>query len=194
MSIEDFKMYEEWNRYRETLKDEVVVAPQPVMLATWGRRFGAYIIDNILLSVPLAFYIFTGMSEQFSSQALLASVDPVTGQPDTAAVESLAGGMLALQLKAYLIYVVLGTLYYVVCHGTIGQTVGKMAVGIRLIRDDGSKVGWGVALKRALINPIVQIVPLVGGFVGILNGLWPLWDDRCQSLGDKVARTLVVDS
>lgn len=195
MSIEDFKMYEEWSRYRENLKDEVVERPAPpIVLASWGRRFGAYLIDSILLSIPLGFYMFTNMSAQLGSALSTMSVDPVTGEPDQAGVESLVGAMLAAQLKAYLIFIGLAAVYYVVCHATLGQTPGKMALGIRLIKGDGTEPGWGEAIKRALINPLVYIVPVVGGFVGILNGLWPLWDERSRSLGDKVAGTLVVDA
>ncbi|MEX0791236.1 MAG: hypothetical protein WD178_10715, partial [Actinomycetota bacterium] len=62
MSIEDFKMYEEWNAYRDTLAAEPIV-PQarPVVLAGWGSRFGAYLIDSILLSITLMFFVW----EQF---------------------------------------------------------------------------------------------------------------------------------
>jgi len=191
MSIEDFKMYEEWSAYRETVLEEAVEQPAPVVLATWARRFGAYLIDNLILSVPLVLYFFSSLPAEIASLGSM-SVDPVTGQPDPAAMESLMGSMMALQFRMYLIYVVVATLYYVVCHGTTGQTMGKMALGIRLIKADGSRAGWGEAAKRAIVNPIVQIVPFVGGLLGILNGLWPLWDEKNQSLGDKAARTLVV--
>jgi uncharacterized RDD family membrane protein YckC len=32
----------------------------------------------------------------------------------------------------------------------------------------------------------------VFGLLGLLNGLWPLWDDKKQGLHDKVAATNVV--
>ena len=43
---------------------------------------------------------------------------------------------------------------------------------------------------------------LVFGFIGslifyvpwLLDGLWPLWDDRNQALHDKVANTFVIDT
>lgn len=193
MSIEDFKMYEEWSRYRESLKEQVVVPePRQAVVAGWGRRFGAYLIDNILLGVPLGFYIFSNVSTQFASMA--GSVDPVTGQPDPAGMESFMADIIALQFKVNLIYVALAAVYYIVCHGSIGQTIGKMAVGIRLVRTDGEKAGWAEALKRAIINPAAYLVPGVGGLAVILNGLWPLWDEKKQSLGDKVAGTLVVEA
>ena len=41
------------------------------------------------------------------------------------------------------------------------------------------------------------LVPLAGQFVpflSLLDGLWPLWDDKRQALHDKVAGTNVVVS
>ena len=193
MSIEDFKMYEEWSAYRQTLANEPVAAPpKPVALAGWGSRFGAYLIDSILLGIPMAIYMWEQIIPILQSAGANATVDPVTGQVDPASMQSSMSQMLAANFRMTLVFVALATVYYVVCHGAISQTVGKMAVGIKLIRTDGEPPTWWDAGKRALINPIVQVVPMVGGLLMILNGLFPLWDEKNQSLADKVAGTLVV--
>lgn len=193
MAIEDFKMYEEWSRYREQLHEQMVQeakeAPKQVVVAPWGRRLGAYLIDSLLLGIPMGIYLFGNMPDLSS---LVATVDPVTGQPDQAAFQSYFTDLMAMSLRVTFIFAAIAALYYVVCHATTGQTPGKMAVGIRLVRVDGEKAGWAEACKRALVNPIVQVVPFVGGPVLLMNGLWPLWDEKRQSLGDKLAKTLVV--
>jgi uncharacterized RDD family membrane protein YckC len=54
-----------------------------------------------------------------------------------------------------------------------------------------------VAKRFGLYNglSLLGAVPVVGsvfGLLGLLNGLWPLWDDKKQGLHDKVAATNVV--
>jgi uncharacterized RDD family membrane protein YckC len=70
-----------------------------------------------------------------------------------------------------------------------GQTLGKMAVRIRVVRqDDGALPGWGPSLIRWFVPVAASIVPL-GALVVYL---WMLWDPRRQGLHDRAARTLVV--
>jgi uncharacterized RDD family membrane protein YckC len=72
-----------------------------------------------------------------------------------------------------------------------GQTPGKRAVGIQ-VRDavTGESIGYPRALGRylaqvfaALILPILTAIDL----------LWPLWDDRHQTLHDKAVNAVVVE-
>jgi uncharacterized RDD family membrane protein YckC len=42
---------------------------------------------------------------------------------------------------------------------------------------------------RRLVPLASQVVP----FLSLLDGLWPLWDDKRQALHDKVAKTQVVE-
>ncbi len=194
MSIEDFKMYEEWAAYRETLKEQpVFTKPKELVIARWGRRFGGYLVDSILLSIPLVFFMFQATAPLLAGLQS-AAIDPVTGQPDQAAMQDFIASMMPLQLQMYAIFAGVATVYYVVFHATMGQTLGKMLVGVKVVRTDGEDIGWSHAIKRALINPIVQIVPVIGGLIALLNGLWPLWDEKRQTIGDKIAGTMVVES
>jgi uncharacterized RDD family membrane protein YckC len=193
VSIEDFKMYEEWNQYRHDLAEQpAVVAPRQVVLAGWGARCGAFLLDSILLGIPMMFFVWGEFKPLLDTYIASASVDPSTGRVDQTALQTYISGMMALNLKMTLVFVALATVYYVVCHASMGQSLGKMLVGIRLIRKDGEDPTWADAAKRALVNPIVQVVPVIGGLAMLLNGLWPLWDNNNQSLADKVGGTLVV--
>lgn len=193
MSIEDFKMYEQWNREREIeVRREPVVRPRPMVLASWGSRVGAYLIDSILLGIPMLFFIWDQMRPVMASLSQPGAVDPITGQTDPELLRNTIAGTAGMQLKFSLVSVLLATVYYVVCHGSMGQSLGKMLVGIKLVRADGANPTFTDALKRALVHPVAGIIPIAGGLVILVNGLWPLWDDNKQSLGDKVARTQVV--
>lgn len=193
MSIEDFKMYEEWSRYREEAAAQPAVAPpKPMVLASWGSRLGAYLIDGILLGIPMMFFMWEQMRPMMASIASGGGIDPVTGQPDPALMQAFISDMMSFQLRMNIVYAALATVYFVACHGSMGQSLGKMLVGIRLVRSDGADPTYIDAFKRALAYPIAGLVPLVGGLASLLNGLWPLWDDKKQSIGDKIAKTQVV--
>jgi len=56
------------------------------------------------------------------------------------------------------------TVYFNACYG---GTLGKLAVGIRITRPDGSKIGWHEAFMRSAVN-IAFIVVIVGVQIWIL--------------------------
>jgi len=66
-----------------------------------------------------------------------------------------------------------------------GQTPGKMALGIKVIRTDSSPVKWQCALCRFL-GYIVSALTLFIGFI------WVAFDGHKQGLHDKIADTYVV--
>ncbi|GAA4375033.1 hypothetical protein GCM10023088_31770 [Actinomadura verrucosospora] len=106
-------------------------------------------------------------------------------------------------LTGYAIAFLLGFAYFTVLHARWGQTLGKKAFGIRLVRaSDLSAVSWGQALGRQAFVYAISITtgalnlltPVAGilGLVGLLDNAWILWDERRQALHDKVAGTVVV--
>ena len=79
--------------------------------------------------------------------------------------------------------------YWVLLEGSpSGQTIGKRLVGIRVRADQGGRAGYGKALGRTLVARVIGLFP----FVGLIDVLWPLWDNRNQCLHDKAASTIVV--
>jgi uncharacterized RDD family membrane protein YckC len=78
---------------------------------------------------------------------------------------------------------VLGFLYnWLMIAFNDGRTVGKMALGIRIARPDGSKVDVGVAAARAGMA-------IVSGFALGLGYLWAAWDPERRTWHDMVADT-----
>jgi uncharacterized RDD family membrane protein YckC len=70
--------------------------------------------------------------------------------------------------------------------GPRGQTVGKMALGIRVYDfQQGGSIGYG----RALIRQVVKIVSAIPIFLGYF---WMLWDKEKQCWHDKAATDVVV--
>ena len=142
---------------------EVLISQQgPVVKAGFFRRFAALALDWLTLSVIADIVRF--------SYKLGSGSEPGIFQINY-----------ALGLSA-----VLFLLYFTLLTGEGGQTLGKMLLGIRVRRVDGSPVGYGGALLRTL-GYLVSI--FFGSFLGFL---WALWDKNNQTWHDKIAGTIVV--
>ena len=67
-----------------------------------------------------------------------------------------------------------------------GQTLGQMALGIRVVGlDNGASIGYGRAFLRWLVS-------IVSALVLLLGYLWMLWDKEKQCWHDKAANDVVV--
>ena len=161
-------------------------------VASWGRRFGAWIIDWILLSIVPSFIMFGRMMGELADAGLLnpnAPANPIQIQSE---VNEIVSGMMGEFIWISLLFNIVSFLYFVLMHGVSGRTLGKMATGIKVIKEDGTPCDLGAAAKRGVVHPLASGVPTVGVIVLVLNGLWPLWDQKHQSLGDKLGATYVV--
>lgn len=68
-----------------------------------------------------------------------------------------------------------------------GQTPGKMAMGVKIVKTDGSPIGIGRALLRYVGYWVSTIIILIGY-------LMIAWDSKQQGLHDKIAGTYVVNT
>lgn len=75
--------------------------------------------------------------------------------------------------------------YYVGLTGITGQTLGKRAMGLRVVGPDGDPPGIGRAFLRETIG---RFLSTLACFVGYL---WVLWDNEQQAWHDKIAGTHV---
>lgn len=97
-----------------------------------------------------------------------------------------AGG-LAVALYFVLAFVVQWG-YGAVCEYQFGgQTVGKRAVGIRVLQASGTRITWSQAAVRNLVR-VVDALPIVY----LAGGLCALLDEHGRRLGDIAAGTVVV--
>jgi uncharacterized RDD family membrane protein YckC len=79
-------------------------------------------------------------------------------------------------------------LYYWLFTGLKGQTLGKMAVGIKVVNAAGAVPGLGRAALREIPGKIVSTIAIFIGF------LWVIWDKQKQGWHDKIASTYVVNA
>lgn len=134
-------------------------------VADMGHRIGAAIID-LLIMVGYAFAAFTLLT------ALTTSVND--------------GLLSALFIGAYIPLF----LYGVLCESILdGQTFGKKAVKIKVVKMDGTQPGISSYLLRWLIG-LIEKNPFI--FMGAISIIVILLNGKGQRLGDLAAGTTVV--
>lgn len=161
-----------------------------VPLASWGKRFLAWLLDGVLITVvanavtPLLVSGYDATGERFSRDLTLA-----LDNDDQAAMREALTGFLGLQLQAGLIAFLIASVYAIAFWTTLAQTPGKMAAGISVRHTDRpGPLTLGTAVKRRILALLGLFIP----FLSLVDGLWPLWDRKVQALHDKVAGTQVV--
>ena len=83
---------------------------------------------------------------------------------------------------------VLAIAYFIVMEATRGATLGKMALGLRVVKLNGSPISWSESVIRNLLR-------IIDGLFAYLVGAIIIWNSPLrQRLGDRVAKTVVVRS
>jgi uncharacterized RDD family membrane protein YckC len=124
--------------------------------ANWGQRFLGTLVDGLVFVVPYIVVIVGGASRTW-----------------------------AVAIIGYLALIGLA-IWQLIREGRTGQTVGKQAVGIRLVREvDGQPLGVGMAFVRRLAHFLDSIACYLGW-------LWPAWDAKRQTFADKVCSSIVI--
>jgi len=148
-----------WNPGNQYPQGYAAQPPMPHLVGV-GLRFVAVLIDGILLMIV----------------GYLLSL--VFGGSKSSGFE--------LQGPGAFLWFAVGFAYYIFFEGTRGATPGKMALGMRVIKEDGSPCDMKAAVVRTLLR-------IVDGLLFYLVAAILVWtSDRKQRLGDRIAGTLVV--
>ena len=152
------------------------------VLASWWSRVGAALIDGLIvglggavlliaLTAPFGIGFFAG--EEFGIVSLIVGL-----------------------MFATLCVTIVAFLYApAMMARTNGQTLGRMVVGIRVVRAKGQPMTFGWAMLRevavkALLFGIAS--SLTFGVASLLDVLWPLWDEENRALHDFIVDTRVI--
>lgn len=85
------------------------------------------------------------------------------------------------------LYALAAAAYFVLMEGALGQTLGKMVTGIRVVDErTGAAPGYAAAAIRTVLRVVDGILGYLVAFVVVLSS------PRRQRLGDMAAHTLVV--
>jgi uncharacterized RDD family membrane protein YckC len=159
-------------------------------VASMGRRFGARMIDGVAFGIIYTVLIVVGA---VGSLGAAQDCDPNSVTYDSCIND--AGSDFASAFGAMFgVLAIVGLLYEWLMTGLVGATLGKLCVGIRVVKvNTGQKPGLGSSFIR-------WIIPMVGsiacGIGQLLVYLSPFWDKsgRQQGWHDKAASTMVVQN
>jgi len=135
-------------------------------------RFVAILVDAIIIVV---------ISAILSFPLFVAAV----------AINVASGNVSAISLGPIAALTVIGLVvwffYFTLLEGRYGQTIGKMALSIKVVREtDGGPIDYGEAAVRTVLR-------IVDGLFDYLAGAIFIWtSDKKQRLGDRAAHTVVV--
>jgi hypothetical protein len=120
-----------------------------------------------------------------------ATADTTTEPDGTTTINSINGGLVALGVVLSLLAFGWQVWNQGWRPGSQGWSWGQQVVGIKLVREatlqpPGGWIGIGRALVRGVLGGIT------GNIYTVLTYLWPLWDEKNQTLDDKIWSTLVV--
>jgi uncharacterized RDD family membrane protein YckC len=136
-------------------------------LSGFWRRFGAYIIDAIIVGVA------SSIIQAIISAIVRASTD-----------------MNGYYVRSGLISLVLGLIYFGYMWSQFnGQTLGYMALGIRLVRQDGGPISFGLALGRYLVIYLSFLIDLIPA---IISAFMIAFGSQKKAIQDYICGTLVV--
>jgi uncharacterized RDD family membrane protein YckC len=144
-----------------------VYASPPLNYASFGIRFGAWIIDFIVVLIG-----------SFIVGAILGfGLVVMSGN---------RGAAQSVQATSNILGIVLSWLYYSLMQSSsIQGSLGMMAVGLRVTDEQGRRISFGRATGRYFASI------LSGCLVGI-GYLMILWSPRQQALHDQIAGTVVL--
>lgn len=148
------------------------------MLASRWARLGAAILDAIpLMIVGVPLLILLGFVIDRAS-----NIEQALVRDHSVALQ----GVMALGM--FVVFVAInGLLIY-----RRQQTIGKMLLGIKVVRDDGSPLtGNRYLFVRYLPIYLIGQVPVIGGLFGLIDALL-IFRSNKKCLHDDIAKTMVV--
>ncbi|HPA50641.1 MAG TPA: RDD family protein [Thermoanaerobaculia bacterium] len=111
---------------------------------------------------------------------------PIVGIPLITQITPDSPGFWVRQIAAMLVGVAGNAAYYIVLHGRSGQTLGKRLMRIRVVRADGSPLGFGKATSRFFADMLSSMTLFIGY-------LMAAFDEEHRALHDRLCDTRVVE-
>ncbi|MCL7715437.1 RDD family protein [Stenotrophomonas mori] len=157
------------------LADNVVGGGEIVHAGFW-KRVAAYCIDSLVvgmvggvIAMVLGMVLGIGMAGMGRNS------------------EAMGAGFIFIQLLVNLVSIALSAAYYAGFHASAGKaTLGKMAVGIKVVRSNGERISLARGIGR-------YFAAMLSGLILCIGYLMAAFTERKQGLHDMICDTLVVD-
>ncbi len=151
-----------------------------VMAGLW-RRLAASFIDGVVTAMA-SYVLLIPLTLVFGISLSSLAENELAG----------AGASMSFMLLYYGISLGLPMLYFAWMHSSRTQaSLGKMAVGAKVVRTNGEPISFGRALLRYLAYLVFTVVTCGAGV--LVSGLMVAFTERKQALHDMLCDTLVVD-
>ena len=161
-------------------EDNTVVLGHEVVYAGFWKRVAAYMIDSLLVTV-----VYYTINTVLALLGLFA-FGAFSGDPS----QWMSGGDRVFVIYTIVSYTLFGAIsiaYYAGFESSAMQaTLGKLAVGIKVVDDQGRRLSRGRAIGR-WFSAMLSYLTLYVGYLMIA------FTDRKRGLHDMVAKTQVVD-
>ena len=138
------------------VSDDVPEGMSALEIASVGQRLGAFLVD-LVISV-------------------------VVGIAGSVIGSAISGDLSAINFLVSIGYWIV----VLILVATRGQSPGKMAIGIKIVKTDGRAIGFGTTLIREIIGKLISSIIILLGYI------WILFDGQRQGWHDKIASTYVV--
>jgi len=160
-----------------------------VQVTSWG--------DAVFASITNTIYMLLGALPQIIGALIILAIGWMVfsvgffDDQDTGFISLIVGLMLGFVAVA-----IVALLYApMMMARTNGKTLGRMAMGIRVVRANGQPMTFGWAMLREVAVKAL-LFGIAGSFTfGLANladVLWPLWDDENRALHDFIVDTRTV--
>jgi len=158
--------------------DEAFYGGGEVVYAGFWKRVAAYLIDAFVIGIvtQVVQLVVMGLFFGISASSM--------GNPETMFA---SGTGILFVVALYAVPLALNAAYYAAFHASSKQaTLGKMAVGIKVVRTDGTRISLARGVGRFFATILSSLI------IGI-GFLMAAFTERKQALHDMVCDTLVVD-
>jgi uncharacterized RDD family membrane protein YckC len=169
-----------------------------VPLAGWWWRFLAAIVDLIIVSIigticaiPVIMRIMPRIAALY--QETLAAVEAGQAPPpiNPTSIFSVGDTLLINSIS-----MAVAAIYFVLFWRFRSASPGQLLCGLRVVAVDQGQNTEPLPWLQIVLRALVFAVPLMAGsvlfLIGVLNALFPLWNDKRQAIHDLVAKTQVV--
>lgn len=167
-------------------RDAGYVAGGHVVHAGLWKRLAASVIDSFVTTILTYALLIPLMLISFGSMGAMGAMRADGDNPFA------AGASVAVMLLMYPIMFAIPSLYFGwMQSSSLQASLGKMAIGIKVVRGDGTRVSFWRAFLRSLFYVVFGAVTC--GLGVLISGLMAALTERKQALHDMVCDTLVVD-
>lgn len=142
--------------------------------AEWGQRVLGSLIDGVIGMV-----IYMVIAIPFGILSNIGGSDP----NELSGLQCFGTGL------AYAVGLGFGIFNQIWLRGTRGSTIGQGVMNLKTVTAEGEIPSFGALIIRLLVQIPIGFVLCIGPLIDVL---FPLWDEKKQTLHDKVASTFVV--